>query len=89
MGGEPKTPARESGEQCGSAGLLEPVAISFSRNSPIAGTFVPEQLIGVGFRYCIVLWYELLMVCSDPTLTSEYKIDSKLSLLIHSRVYGM
>ena len=62
VGGEPKTPARESGEQCGSAGLLEPVAISFSRNSPIAGTLVPEQLIGVSFSLTLFygmdcLWY--------------------------------
>ena len=62
VGGEPKAPARESGGPCGSAGLFEPVAISFSRNSPIAGTFVPEQLIGVGFSLTLFygmncLWY--------------------------------
>ena len=37
------------------ADLLKPVAISFSRNSPIAGTLVPEQLMGVGFS--LTLFY--------------------------------
>ena len=90
VGGELKTPARESGERCGSAGRnpFTPVAISFHETSQFRNTCAGTVDWGQ-FQSYTVLWYELLMVCPDPTLTSEYKIDSKLSLLIHSRVYGM